>query len=161
MFTIIEGTEIVIARIGRTQEEFDRRLDKVLDASVKLLGNAVKKNISLTCHSLEGLAEMGYPYAVRSPFNPHPGSPTYLVHKQSGGLVASMRSGVSHLPGSGVYTGYVGIDETEAPYARYVIMGTRKMVGRNFLTGSLDEVRDEIFNRFINGLRQAIIERRM
>ena len=159
MFHILEGTEVVIQRIGRTKEEFEKSLNRVLTSSVDLLSKGVKKNIGLTCHSLERLAEMGHPYAVRNPFNPHPGGPVYLVHKQSGNLISSMRSGVTHLPGSGVYTGYVGVDETEAPYARYVIMGTRKMVARNFLTGSLDEVRDEIFNKFINGLRQTIIER--
>lgn len=106
-----------------------------------LLEKTIRENISKTCHSLKQLADMGHPYSFLNPNNPHPEKP-YIVHRQTGQLLSSLRSG-TRVTGRGVEA-WVGIDESVAPYARCLIEGTPRMISRDFLSESREEVRGEI-----------------
>ena len=53
------------------------------DASKKVLTKVVE-SATLEDHSLDELAKLGHPYALRSSSSIH--SPSYLVHRQSGRL---------------------------------------------------------------------------
>lgn len=153
---MITGTEIVIQNIGMIQSRFDKVIKRNVGIATDKVYKRVLKNIGLTCHSLKRLAEMGHPYALKDPRVPH--SPIYLVHKQSANLRESIGKKVQSLK-SGT-SGYIFIDEEKAPYARYVILGTSKMIPRDFLSGSLEEMKDEVFEIIRKGLIQVIIERR-
>ncbi len=145
--------DLIVQDLRDLGEELTRTLEKNIEKATGLLAKTVERNISLTCHSLAKLREMGHPYAVRDPHNPH--NPPYLVHKQEGNLIASLYSE------SVETTGIVGVDEGSAPYARFIITGTSKMIPRDFLGGSLFEKRDQIYEVLKKNLRQCIIAKRI
>ena len=132
-----------------------------INRSVKTLFRKVSGNISLTCHSLADLAAMGHPYAVAHLNNPH--SPYYQVHMQSGQMRGRLTSEVAantqEVRGGVGYTGEAE-ESLKAPgsahsYLRCVIFGTEHMVSRDFLSGSLGEVKAEIQKRFLKDMSRA------
>lgn len=151
----VTGTDKVLRNLENLKRGVEKGASRAVTSSTSFLQKRVKKNISLTGRSLKQLAEMGHPYAVRNPFSPHPGPP-FLVHKQTGRLLRAVRSGV--VSATGKVTGKVGVDETAAPYARAVIMGTRKMVARDFLRGSLKEVKSKVRDTVRDDLRKTVKE---
>ena len=112
-----------------------------MEKGKQILENAVKGNIVKDMHTLQWLAAHDHPYSVVNPNNPHPEKP-YIVHQQTGNLLRSVRSGTRARAGSAEV--WVGIDEAKAPYARYLIEGTPRMIRRDFLSGSRDEVKGEV-----------------
>lgn len=152
---MLDGTEIIIQNIGMVKRRFDRAIKINVKKATEKVYKRTLKNCGLTCHSLERLAKMGHPYSVMNPNNPH--SPVYLVHKQTGNLRNSIQRNTENFPNKS--TGYISINEEQAHYASYVILGTSKMIPRDFLTGSLDEMRNQVFNIIRDGLKQVIIER--
>jgi len=120
-----------------------------------VLEKEVKFNISATCHSLKALAKLGHPYSVMNPHNPHPERP-WLVHTQTHRLLGSIRKGFKR-------TGFrlmswIGIDETKAtgcPYARAVLFGTPRMIGRDFMGESLKIVRPMFPDLVASGFEEA------
>jgi hypothetical protein len=123
----------------------------------KILEKRIDKNISLTDHTLDDLAELGHPYARR-----HGGrglrlhDPYYQVHKQTGEMFAAKYSGTKPATIEGgrlEASAFVGIDESEAPHARDVILGTRKMIRRSVLEESKSEVLGDCYDKIKNNLR--------
>lgn len=136
-----------------------------LSEAADLLGQTVLENISRTDFSLEDLRDMGHPFArrrvgggtgpasaVSTPL-PKP----YQVHTQ--GVTRRGRGGgplrlidafriESDDRGQGRVDFDVGVDEAMAAHVRHIIFGTRTMVSRDFLNGSLFEVLDEMFDIF-------------
>lgn len=157
----IRGREKVIANIGKKQLQMESEASKWVNGSTKTLNRKVVSNINLTCHSLAELARMGHPYARKHLNNPH--SPYYQVHMQSGAMRGRLKQEVvsdSREIRGGV--GYTQEDEQalRAPasshsYLRCIIFGTEHMVGRDFLNGSLGEIKDEIKNRLLQQMRGA------
>jgi len=109
-----------------------------------IIERSIREKASLTCHSLETLARMGHPYAVRDPRNPH--SPPYLIHTQSGKLLNAIGQRLEETKDK--ITIYVGVDEDKAPHVQYLIFGTEKMISRDFISGAFNEVLDEIKAKF-------------
>jgi hypothetical protein len=97
------------------------------------LKDKVMENASLTDHSLEDLKRLGYPYSRAHPKRIH--TPEWLVHVQSGQLLSSVRHAVEMKPKS--ISALVYLDQRIAPHAKFVILGTRRMVSRDFLSGTL------------------------
>jgi len=157
----IRGREKVIANIGKKQLQMESEASKWVSGSTKTLNQKVVSNINRTCHSLALLAEMGHPYARKHLQNPH--SPYYLVHMQSGAMRGRLKQEV--VSDSREIRGGVGYTEEaeqslRAPkskhsYLRCIIFGTEHMVGRDFLNGSLTEVKDEIQKRLLERMTQA------
>lgn len=153
----IQGGDVVLRNITTFGGRFLGHLNIVMKSIEEKLREAIKKNISLTDHTLEDLAEMGHPYASAHPANPH--EPGYQVHSQSGTMLGGLVSGTSDaaFTGSGVTAeAHAGI-EASINYAIFVIFGTSRMIPRDFLTGSLEEVRDQVFSLLQSNLRDAVI----
>ena len=89
--------------------------------------------------SLRELEEMGHPYGkILGPVRmPIPHSPEWLINRQTGTLHNDLATAPLLITPSRFYTG-VGLraNSKAEKYARYVIYGTSKMVGRNFMTES-------------------------
>jgi hypothetical protein len=152
---VIHGLEQVVSNLNSSIQNICECLERNIEKATRSLRDKIHENISLTCHSLRELRRMGHPYARRRPRNPH--SPGYLIHLQSGELRKSLYFGFAKEREE--IQGWVGLDESRAPYARFLLLGTSKMIPRDVLGGSLMEKREELFEIMKEGLRQALIIR--
>ncbi len=89
-------------------------------------------------HDLKQLRKMGHPYALKSTKEIH--DPPHQVHIQSGDLQNAIKMEVLD-DGRRIR---VGVDDSEAPHAAAVILGTSRMVSRDFVRGSYEEVLPEL-----------------
>jgi len=117
-----------------------KRAEKANKESAQLLYEKRRENISLTDHSLRDLRRLGYPYSRVRPKKIH--DPEWLVHVQKGQLLDSLKEVTKVTPMR--FTPKVGCDEEVAPHVQCIVMGTSKMVSRDFIRGSFEEVQDEI-----------------
>ena len=125
-----------------------------MEKGKQVLEAKVRENISKTCHNLASLAAMGHPYSALNPNNPHPEKP-YLIHKETGNLLNAVRSGTRARAGSA--EAWVGIDESVAPYARCLVEGTPRMIARDFLSGSREEVKGEVASMMKAGVGRVLL----
>jgi len=147
----ITGLDGVRRELKAYEKALYKNATRAMTAVVEDLAKAVQENIGLTDHTLEDLKNMGHPYALAHPANPH--SPEYSVHNQGGTLKESIESGVEIQPGMGalgrdIIVGYVGANENKCRYARWVITGSTKMISRDFLTETMDIERDDLEKKF-------------
>lgn len=153
----VVGTEVLAKNIAAFGYKFLREVNSDMQDVMELLNDKVTDNMSHTDHSLDDLRRMGHPYAKRNPQHIH--DPDFIVHTQSGEMLAGKIAGVEEASVSGgklVASAYVGIRESVA-HAPAVIFGTSKMVPRDFLRGSLAQVKDDAFNILRRSLNKAII----
>lgn len=151
----IQNADVVAKNIVAFGGAFRSEVDKDMEAVREVLDSTVDRNISLTDHSQRDLDLMGHPYATRAPQAIH--DPRYQVHEQTGKLRGSKFSGTDKaavIGGSLNARAYVGV---KAEHAKYVVYGTSKMVPRDFLMGSLGEVREKAFRILRTSLRGAVI----
>jgi len=127
-----------------------KKMKEGLSDSAKLLENKVRENAGLTDHKLDALEKLGHPYSVRDTQSIH--EPDFQVHKQTGRLDASIA--VKEVRGQ-KDTIFVGVDDDAAPYVRHVIRGTSFMVARDFITGSFNEINDQLTRIFASKLKQG------
>lgn len=151
----------MIRNFGMKKLQMEAGAVRWVNKSTKTLFRKVSGNISLTCHSLADLVAMGHPYAIAHLNNPH--SPYYQVHMQSGKMRARLTSEVAadsqEVRGGVGYTGEAE-ESLKAPgsahsYLRCVIFGTEHMVSRDFLSGSLGEVKAEIQEQAMKEMSKA------
>jgi len=126
----------------------------------------LRENASATCHNVRDFMKWlpeyktrWNPYARRKwhgnpPFHPHP-ERRWLVHRWTGRLAESIRvrTAISH---TSVGRVEVGIDTDIAPYAEFVILGTDKMVPRDFISGTMAEMRGEFPQMSDQSFREAV-----
>jgi hypothetical protein len=143
----IKGIDVTVVNLNRTNEFVSKAAFAGMKKIGKYLDKAIKKNISKTDHSLKDLARMGHPYSKRRPRKIH--SPEYVVHKQEGDLYDSFYSDTSRNQYGHDIAHVAGVNEAIAPHARWVIMGTAKMVGRDFLHGTLQDKKEKLWDMFI------------
>lgn len=127
-----------------------RRARKAVRLAGKHVRDRMVDNASLTDHTLKDLAEIGHPYSRLQPVAIH--DPEFLVHKQRGTLAAAV--GVRFEEDKNKIAAIVGVDEAKAPHVPHVIFGTRKMVARDFVSGTLQEEREVVSDIFTDTLRQ-------
>lgn len=154
----IQGGDVVAKNILAFGQRFTTEVDRDMEQVRDLMDVTVTKNMTLTDHSLSDLAAMGHPYARRAPQAIH--SPGYMVHRQSGALEASKYSGTdkaSILGGKLLAKAFIGVDPGRAAHARMVVFGTSKMVPRDFLLGSLGELKNAAFELLRRSLKGAVI----
>jgi len=159
--TIIRGREQVIKNIGMKQSQIKEESVQSINNSIKILFQKVSFNISRTCHDLADLAAMGHPYARDHILNPH--SPYYQVHMQSADMRRALTSdtaiGTKEIRGGVGFTGEaeesLKARASDYSYLRAVVLGTRLMIQRDFLNGSLDEVRGAVEKRLVQDLSKA------
>lgn len=156
----VTGAELIAANIQRFGGGFIKHVNKTMDTCRAMLDEEVTKNISYADHSLRDLRRMGHPYARRHGAQGialH--EPNWVVHKQSGQLISSKKSGTEE--GSinfGILraSAFVGLDETIAPYAIPLIYGSWKMVPRDFMDESLNNVKKPISAFLKDNLRDFV-----
>ena len=139
---LIKGASKITAQLAGIRIVTQRASSRSAKAVGRLLFAAVKQNVSLTDHSLDDLRRLGFPYRSISPVIIH--RPRYAVHKQDGDLESAIIQVISKTSKGRKVS--IEVDESVAPHARHVILGTSRMVARDFLTGSLRASREEMFN---------------
>jgi hypothetical protein len=122
-----------------------------------LLFDVIHTNISIDDHSLQDLRDLGHPYSRKNQSSGRVlGMKPFQVHTQRG-VIRGTNSGPMHLVdalgidsdfGGDVMTFDVGIDENDAQHVKYVVLGTKFMVARDFFAGSLIEAVDDMFDLF-------------
>lgn len=153
----VQGTEVLADNIKQFTNRFLEEINKDMKKTEEVLKEKVRQRISLSDHTLEDLAEMGHPYASRAPQHIH--DPDYGVHIQGGELLAGLYSFTEQASvnfGALNASANVGISDV-VEHALYVIMGTSKMVPRDFLTGSLDEVREQTIEILSRSLHNVVV----
>ena len=153
----VQGTDVVLKNMLAFGNKFADEVNRDFKNVEKMLRAAIAKNISMSDHSLEDLADLGHPYAKRAPQHLH--DPDWMVHTQSGGMLSGLYSGTTDLSisgGTAVASAFSGIEEA-IEYAIFVIMGTSKMIPRDFLNGSLEEIRDQVFQTLQRSLSHAVV----
>lgn len=154
--TVIGG-DVLAANIVKFTEGFLEQVNEDMAAARDVLAGRIRRNISLTDHSLSDLRDLGHPYSRKAPGSLH--QPQYLVHSQSGRMVAGMISGTTPASVSGrklVAEAWAGVGD-EVEHAAFVELGTSKMVPRPFLSGSLKEVQGDILNTLSRSLKNTTI----
>ena len=148
------GLKVKDTASSRLLEETTRILQTMqnrLELAAGHLWAEMRKNIdALPSYSLEELRRMGHPYAVRAPSKDiH--DPIWQVHVQSGQLIRSLTTSQIGVSPFG-FEIRVGIPESAPafPYAMHVVHGTKTMVPRNFITGTVND-NLEIINGILRG----------
>ena len=145
----VTGTNIVANNILRYGGGFLNTVNKVMKEIAFMLDKQVEGNISRTDYSLEELADLDHPFASRHGAEGIPVyDPYWMVHKRSGKLLNSKKSGTVRADVSGgtlEASAYVRLDENVAPHAAYVVYGTSRMIPRPVLQGSRDQVAPQAY----------------
>jgi hypothetical protein len=156
----VKGTQIVARNIIKFGGGFTAHVNKVMNTVKDRLDAQVTLNMSLTDHSPRDLAAEGHPYARRHGSQGIPiHDPYWLVHTQSGRLLSSKKSGTVPAEINGgrlTAVAWCGVDEGIAPHALNVYWGTSKMIPRDFLHGSLDQIRPEVFTVLQDNLKGLV-----
>lgn len=153
----VVGADVVAKNIIVFQKGFVRAVNRGMENVRAILDARITRNISLTDHSLSDLARLGHPYARGVGVKLH--NPAYQVHTQSGRMLSAKVSGVDDadiIGGKLKASAWAGIG-AGVPYAVHVIYGTSKMIPRDFLRGSLGEVRGQIIGTLSIPLKNAVI----
>lgn len=132
-----------ITDVGRLASTNSRRN---VEAMTRYLWQKTRANADLTDHTLQDLQRMGHPYARSAPVPIH--SPSWLVHKQTGRLRDAIKMEPPKRISLGKWQASVYVDTSVAPYAAAVIMGTPTMVPRDFVRGTVEQERGNIWNQF-------------
>ena len=132
----------------RLGERLKKALEDGIQEAADILEDKITENATLTDHSLKDLEKLGHPYAKRDPQKIH--SPEFQVHRQDGDLARSIGQ---ERVGPGEIN--VGVDDSKAPHVKHVILGTSTMVPRDFVTGSLNEVEDDMRAVIRKAVRKA------
>lgn len=108
-------------------------------AAGKILHDKVKQNVSLSDHSQDELDALDHPYAERhGSIRLHErGSksivnPAFRVHTQTGTMLSALQQG----PTPGGMGWRVEFNDSIAPHAKYVILGTKVMLPRDVVHGT-------------------------
>jgi hypothetical protein len=145
----VVGLELVVKNLSLNEQAMKKFVQGRVKVATNRVHKRVRKNLNKVDHSLKRLRELGHPYAVRNPRNPHRRIP-WTVHRQSGDLLRALMEPFFSF-GDDFAIGFVEVDEGIAPHARWVLFGTPTMIARNFLARSLDEVRNKILEDFTKG----------
>lgn len=117
---------------------------RAVDQAADLLLAQIKQNISRIDHSLRDLELLGHPYRQGSPAgNPHP---DWIVHIQSGKLIAGTAKLPVSLQGNRIRAGIT----SSSPYTWYLLLGTRLMRPRDYVSAAIILIEREIQQIFEN-----------
>jgi hypothetical protein len=147
---------------GRVADKIKILVEEGIREIAAFLHSQIRANLAVRRYTLTELKEMGHPYA-RKNFGGEPDAKTgnlylassrgmiegmepYAVSRQSGKLLASLGWEMDNRPEE--IRAIVGLSASHPEHARYVIMGTRFMVARDFLSYALFEHRDEMLEMF-------------
>ena len=97
---------------------------------------------------------MGHPYARRAPKAIH--SPEWLIHRQSGKMYNALDTTRAEQRTPNIITAEVGYDQRRARHAKYVILGTSKMIGRDVLSETANMKKDDLLNVILEPIKEAV-----
>jgi len=131
-----------------------------IDKATQILYNRVRKNISLIWKNVE--AKKSHPYSIA--LGQLLGGPWYLVHKESGKMRDSLTQEVvvdpTQVKGAVGFTvmaeNLLKARKSTHSYLRCIIFGTEKMISRDFLNGSLLEVKKSLSKTMISSFREIL-----
>lgn len=158
----VTGADTIARNIKKYGGGFLRHVNKTMGKVRKVMDKEITKNMSLTDHTLKDLRNpLGHPYSRKyGPTGIQIHTPYWLVHKQSGQLLGSKRSGIDK---ANIFVGrlkasaWVELDEGKAPHAPHVIYGTSKkqggMIPRDFMRLSLKKKSKQVFGILKQELR--------
>lgn len=149
----VKGIDHLLANFALMEVIFQEEMDEATQKAIDTVYEKMLENISLTCHTLQDLKAMGHPYSKENPQAIH--QPEWLVHLQSGRLIGAVKI-IHDKNANGDQTVDIGIDEDEAPYAKYIIFGTSKMVARDFVTGTFEQCEATLEEFYVQAHTNAI-----
>lgn len=126
----VQGLNAVLNNIKKILPSEAAIVNSRLSAAGEILDTAVRKNASLTDHTLSQLADMGHPYSKRYAVNsgPHDDS---IVHNQTGKIYDNIEK--QENLNTVHSTVEVGVSESKVLYIGDLIAGTTKQRPRNFI----------------------------
>ena len=131
------------------------------DQAAKLLLDEMRQLTSRIDHDLNALARMGHPYGwgkdrfgnERVPGRPHP---DWIVHIQDGKLQAGLTKNPAYLSGNQIEAQIL----SKSPYTWYLLLGTRLMRPRDFVSSAIilrqNEVQ-KIFERAFLAVHDRVV----
>lgn len=147
-----------------TMQSLDRDAKKIklaarhgMRAAAEVLHSAVRENMSSTDHSKADLQRLDHPYAdrhgsIRS--TRLGGMKPYEIHDQDGKMLRAL--GVTHWQNQHGFGSSVKFNDSVAPHAKYVVNGTRLMLGRDVIGETLNEssVQSNMKKAIVNEIRK-------
>ncbi len=155
---------------------------KMINEFNKIFYKEVRKNASLTDHSLSDLKQMGHPYAKKKSQTgtkqwtkkqkDRPateglyregkrrgtlGHTKWFVHKQSGTLYENIVIIPPKSVKRGITQSFVGVMKQAVPYIDDIIYGTEKMIARDFFQKSMPEAEKKANKAVTKGIN-AVFE---
>jgi len=127
--------------------------------SVGIGNRQFKKNIGLTCHSLEDLANMNPPHPYAKKWGPQGipiHNPYWLVHKQSGNLKRSSVANPLVVETKDSVTGNFGFRPDPVPLM--IVGGTSRMIPRPVAAGTLTSLKKEIMDIITDSFKRRYKE---
>lgn len=118
--------------LKKRKEKLAKELNKGLRKVADLVEDRIRNNISLSDHTQRELDELNNPYGRTKPKQIH--RPGFKVHTQQGDLLKAL----GQVEKDGKIN--IGVDPTIAPHAPGIIMGTARMVARDFISGTFNQV---------------------
>ena len=157
----VHGGQATLENIIAFGGKFLKTVTATMQDAGGILHKQVEKNVSLSDHSLKALKLLDHPYARRHGLRGEKlHDPYWQVHRQSGEMKDALFLKVEEAKASGTTVAaraLVGFEEARAPHALYVIFGTSRMIPRDPLQGSLDQVSDRVANRIRATLKNAVV----
>lgn len=154
----VRGARVVAGNLRQYGGGFLKHVNKTMKAVHVVLKTEARKNLSSTKLSVEDLKRYDHPYATRhgARGKEHLIHPYHEVHKRSGELLASEKSGTKDASITGGRLdamAYYGLDEGRAEHAKHVIYGTSKMIPRPVLRISRDNVAKPMYELLKKNLK--------
>lgn len=156
---VVIGQETLAKNIIVFQNRFLEQVNIDMRQVAGILKNAVKGNISETDHTLRDLANLGHPYGLGARDHKPLHTPNYLVHTQSGQMLAGLASDVEPASVSGgklLATAKAGINAS-VEHAKNVFYGTSKMIPRDFLTPARESVKGDCIKVLSRSLKNTVV----
>ena len=129
-----ESFRMTIIALGKASVDMKKAARLSAKAAGAVLLERVKSNASRTDHSAADLARLDHPYARRhgaiksGVLGPDYRKRPYMVHKRTGAFLSSFKGKSLSSP-----IGYEIEARPVVPWVRYVIQGTRVMLGRDII----------------------------
>lgn len=123
---------------AKVQKELERAMGAANRRVAQLILEEMKDLTSMEDHTPEDLRKLGYPYRRDAPAD-HPHK-DFRVHRQSGDLHDGLEIEQGQPGGVIISDGIV----SHAPHTMHVILGTRSMRPRDFVTEAIDQTQDQV-----------------
>lgn len=139
--------QALIRGLQRFSRDMDQAMTRAVEQSARDLVAAMETLTSMTDHSLADLARLGHPYGTHEPPNrPHS---DWRVHHQSGDLQGGLgyRMNITQLIEADIHS--------TAPHTWYLLLGTRYMRPRDFVSAALIRTQPRIANNFLEAHRMV------